>query len=47
VLVEEVAFLSRPDQVRALPGVGAAIQRAHRAGFRVVVCTNQRVVARG
>lgn len=47
VLVDEVAFLSRPDQVRALPGVGPVIQRAHRAGLRVVVCTNQPVVARG
>lgn len=36
-----------PSQVRLLPGVPQALARLHREGFRLVVVSNQSVVARG
>ena len=36
-----------PDQLRLLPGPAAAIRRLNEAGWRVVVVTNQRGIARG
>lgn len=47
VLIEDVHLLTRPDQLRLLPGVPAALTRLQRAGFVLAVVSNQPVVARG
>ena len=47
VVIEEVDYLRRPGQLRLIPGAGAAIARLRRAGFKVVLVTNQSGVARG
>ena len=44
---EEVHYLHRPEDLRILPGVAEGIARLRRAGFRIVVVTNQAGVARG
>ncbi len=41
------AYLTKPEQMELLPGVGAAIGRLRSAGFACVVVTNQSVVGRG
>jgi D-glycero-D-manno-heptose 1,7-bisphosphate phosphatase len=40
-------YLRRPEDVSLLPGAAAAIARANREGWRVVVVTNQSGIARG
>lgn len=47
VLIEEVDYLSRPEQLRLIPGAGRAVARLRRRGFKAIVVTNQSVVARG
>lgn len=47
VINEEVDLLRSAADFRLLPGVGPAIARLNAAGLRVVVVTNQPVVARG
>jgi histidinol-phosphate phosphatase family protein len=47
VLNEEAGFISKPEQLRLLPGSAAAVRRLNRAGLPVVVVTNQPVAARG
>jgi D-glycero-D-manno-heptose 1,7-bisphosphate phosphatase len=47
VLVEDVDVLTHPGQLRVLPGVPAALRQLHDHGFKLVVVTNQPVVARG
>lgn len=47
VLIREVNYLRRLEQVQLLKGSGAAVAVLRRAGFRVVVITNQSGVARG
>lgn len=47
VLIEDVDWLTRPDQIRILPGVPQALRRLAQAGFRLIVVTNQPIVARG
>ena len=47
VLIEDVHRLTEPSQVKVLPGVPDALARLHRADFRLVVVSNQSVVARG
>lgn len=47
VLVEDVDVVTEPAQLRLLPGVPAALRRLHDHGFRLVVVTNQPIVARG
>jgi len=42
----EVSYLSDPDQAELIPGVPEAIAALHRAGFLVIVVTNQSGVAR-
>lgn len=44
---EEVNYLFRSEDMKLLPGAARAIGRLNRAGFRVVVATNQAGVARG
>ena len=46
-LNENLDYLTRPEQMRLLPGVGAALQQLRAAGFACVVVTNQSVVGRG
>lgn len=43
----EGSYVLSPEQLRLLPGAGAAIRRLNQAGWRVVVVTNQRGIARG
>jgi heptosyltransferase-2 len=40
-------YLSDPAKMRLLPGVGPAVARLNRAGFKVVLVTNQSGVGRG
>lgn len=47
VIVEEVGFLSRPEQLRLIAGAAAVIAAANRAGIPVIVVTNQSGVGRG
>ncbi len=44
---EDVHRLSRAEQLRLLPNVGEAIKQIRAAQFKVVVVTNQAVIARG
>ncbi len=47
VIVDEVGYLLRAEDVRLLPGAAALIGRANRAGVPVAVVTNQSGIARG
>jgi histidinol-phosphate phosphatase family protein len=47
VVIEEVDYLRRPEQLKLIPGAGRAIARLRQAGFKVVIITNQSGVARG
>ena len=47
VLVEDSDLIIRPEQFRVLPAVPDALARLRRAGFALVVVSNQAVVARG
>lgn len=47
VLLEEVPFLSRQEQVRLIPGVTEALARVNKAHWLTACVTNQPVVARG
>ena len=46
-LNREVSYIRTPAELEVIEGVPAAIRRLNRAGVRVVVVTNQPVVARG
>ena len=43
----ERPFLSRAEDFELLPGVGDALRRLRQAGYRLVLVTNQPVIARG
>lgn len=47
VLIQDVDLLVKSSQVQTLAGVPDALQRLSAAGFRLIVVTNQTVVARG
>ena len=47
VLIEDCHLLTDPANIRVLPGVPPALLRLQEAGFRLIVVTNQAVVARG
>ena len=47
VVVEEVHFLRRPEDVRLVPGVAAVLAEARRQGIALVLTTNQSGIARG
>jgi D-glycero-D-manno-heptose 1,7-bisphosphate phosphatase len=47
VLIEDVDLLISPEQVRIFPGVPAALTLLRAAGFKLIVVSNQTVVARG
>jgi histidinol-phosphate phosphatase family protein len=44
---EEASYITRPEQLKLLPGAAAAVRAMREAGYRIVVVTNQPVVARG
>ncbi|CAN5670579.1 N/A [soil metagenome] len=46
-IIEDMHFISRPDDVRVLPGAAEAIARLNRGGIPVVVVTNQSGIGRG
>jgi histidinol-phosphate phosphatase family protein len=46
-LIEEVPFLTRPEQIKLIPGTAEALQLLRGAGYRIAVVTNQPVIARG
>ncbi len=43
----EIGFLTKPEQLELLPGAAEAVRWIKQAGYRVVVVTNQPVIARG
>ncbi len=47
VKAPEGHYVTRWEEVSFLPGVAAAISRLNKAGFRVIVISNQRCVAKG
>ena len=47
VLIEQVAYLSRPEQAALIPGVVEALKLIHRHGDVAVVISNQSGVGRG
>jgi mannose-1-phosphate guanylyltransferase len=46
-LIEHVPYLSDPALVRLLPGAAEALKKLRRAGFAVVLVTNQSAIDRG
>jgi len=46
-LIEHVPYLSDPSLVRLLPGATEALNRLRRAGFALVLVTNQSAIGRG
>ncbi len=46
-VIEDVGYLSDPDQVRLLPGALSALRRLRQAGFALVLVSNQSGVGRG
>src|SRR5688572_22440916 len=47
VLIEDVHYLAAPEQVRLIPGSAEAVAALNRAGWPVVVVTNQAGVGKG
>ena len=47
VIIEQVAYLSSPDQVKLIPGAVEALRLIHRHGDLAVVISNQSGVGRG
>lgn len=47
VIVEEVNYLCRPDDVRLIPGAADTIAAANRAEVRVIIVSNQSGIGRG
>jgi D-glycero-D-manno-heptose 1,7-bisphosphate phosphatase len=46
-LIEDAAYMVRPEQIRILRGVARALARLADAGYKLVVVTNQSGIARG
>ena len=46
-IIEEREYLSEPEQVMLIPGVGAALRELKKMGLGLVVITNQSGVGRG
>ena len=46
-LIESVHYLSRPDQVKLIPGGGEAIKQLQEAGFACILVTNQSPIGQG
>jgi histidinol-phosphate phosphatase family protein len=46
-IVRERNYLSDPDEVELIPGVSEGLRRLMRAGWRLIVVTNQSGIGRG
>ncbi len=46
-IIEDVGYLRSVGQVKLLPGAAAAIRRLAKAGFKIVLISNQSGIARG
>lgn len=46
-IVEEIGYVTQPDQLKLLPNAAAGITRFNEAGVRVFVVTNQAAIAHG
>lgn len=46
-IIRDLHFLGKPDHLELLPGAAGAIARLNRAGWPVIVATNQSGIARG
>ncbi len=46
-IIEQVHYLSDPDDVRLIPGAGEAIRMLRAAGYACVLITNQSAIGRG
>ncbi|MBI5201869.1 MAG: HAD family hydrolase [Elusimicrobia bacterium] len=46
-LIDEVGYLSQPEQLKIIPGAPDAVKRLRDAGAAVIIVTNQAGVARG
>ena len=46
-IIEDVHFLTRPEDIRLLPGVASALKRLRDAGYLLIIVSNQSAVARG
>jgi len=46
-LIEEVGYATRPEQIRILGGVARALADLSKAGYKLIVVTNQSGLARG
>lgn len=47
VLIRDVHLLTNPDDIRIMEGIPPALRSLKEAGFRLIVISNQTVVARG
>jgi len=46
-LIEQIHYLSRPQDVKILPGAAQAVCRFQRSGYACIVVTNQSAIGRG
>lgn len=46
-IIEDLEYLSDAEKIRFLPGAAEALRALHKAGFLLVVITNQSGIARG
>ena len=46
-IIEEANYLSRPEQLRLIPGAAEGIALARKNGYRIIVISNQSGIARG
>ena len=46
-LIADPGYISSPEQVHLMPGVGDALRNLRRGGFKLVLVTNQSGIARG
>ena len=44
---KEIQYLTRPEEIKLIPGAAEAIRLLREAGYRIAVVTNQPVIARG